>query len=208
MRRYSRNRIKERIARTICSLLAAIFCMLAGAAGYHQLMITEAQAAEKKEPELDTLETPEEKKPAPTVSSQIIIYHISANTAFISQYNASEPEQTFRQEDITLLAACVEAEAGNQPLLGKRLVADVILNRVDSDRFPDTISGVIRQPGQFSVVRNGALKRAVPSDHTMKAVYMELNSRSCPDIYFFNCGDYLNFGKPWQQIGDHYFSTF
>lgn len=193
----------QRIKRNICTVAALAFCMMAGAAGYHQtLLVKEAHAAEKPNVSPKETEIPQKTQ---TVSSQVIIYNISANTALINQYTTPEPD--IAEEDLLLLASCVEAEAGNQPLLGKRLVADVILNRVDSERFPDTISGVIRQPGQFSVVRNGALKRAVPSAHTMKAVYMELNSRSCPDIYFFNCGNYLRCGKPWQQIGDHYFST-
>ena len=48
-------------------------------------------------------------------------------------------------DSIDLLAKCVEAEAGNQGLYGKQLVVDVILNRVDSDSFPNTIEEVIKQ---------------------------------------------------------------
>lgn len=204
-----RRTTKERIARSICTMAALGFCMLAGAAGYHQtLLATEAHAAERptQVTEPQKPEPPKKAEPVATVSSQIIIYNISANMAYINQY-APAPESVFEEEDIKLLASCVEAEAGNQPLLGKRLVADVILNRVESEVFPDTIPGVIRQPGQFSVVRNGALQKAVPSDHTMQAVQMELNERICPEIYFFNCGNYLSYGEPWQQVGDHYFST-
>lgn len=55
-------------------------------------------------------------------------------------------------DSLELLAICVEAEAGNQGLQGKRLVADVILNRAEdtSGQWPDTISGVISQKNQFT----------------------------------------------------------
>ena len=52
--------------------------------------------------------------------------------------------------DVDMIARTVEAEAGNQDLKGKRLVACVILNRMESEEFPDTANGVLSQPGQFS----------------------------------------------------------
>lgn len=62
--------------------------------------------------------------------------------------------------DLDLLAALVWAEAGDQDFTGQRLVADVVLNRVRSAAWPNTISGVIYQPGQFSPVTDGGLDRA------------------------------------------------
>ena len=59
-----------------------------------------------------------------------------------------------------MLAQLVQAEAGNQPLTGMRFVVDVVLNRVDDERFPNTIEGVIYQKGQFSVIRNGQFDKA------------------------------------------------
>jgi spore germination cell wall hydrolase CwlJ-like protein len=63
------------------------------------------------------------------------------------------PEQIAEEEyydTLDLLALCVEAEAGDQDLYGKRLVVDVVLNRVDSPDFPDTIAEVITQVRQFA----------------------------------------------------------
>ena len=58
-----------------------------------------------------------------------------------------ESEQDIAEEiyfdSLEYLTCCVEAEAGNQGLTGKRLVCDVILNRVDSKDFPDNIFDVI-----------------------------------------------------------------
>lgn len=75
----------------------------------------------------------------------------------VIQARAQEPD--LHQEELAeeeyydsleLLALCVEAEAGNQDLTGKRMVVDVVLNRVDAPDWPDTIEGVITQPYAFS----------------------------------------------------------
>ena len=59
---------------------------------------------------------------------------------------------TLPDEDIDLLAALVYHEAGNQDLHGKRLVVDVVFNRVRDPKWPDTIQGVLFQtnPQQFT----------------------------------------------------------
>jgi spore germination cell wall hydrolase CwlJ-like protein len=61
--------------------------------------------------------------------------------------------------DVTLLAALIQCEAGGESYTGKVAVGAVVLNRMRSSRFPSSISGVIYQSGQFSPVRNGALAR-------------------------------------------------
>lgn len=189
----------QKIIGVICSIGVLAFCMVAGAAGYKQITLAETKPAE-------VAPVQPEAKPVSENSTQIVNYYISANTAIINQTEETAaliPED----DDLELLAACVEAEAGNQSLYGKRLVADVILNRVDSDVFPDTISGVISQPGQFSVYSNGILQKTEPSEETYTAIYMELEERSYPSLMFFNCGDFLPYGEPWRQVGAHYFST-
>lgn len=120
-------------------------------------------------------------------------------------------EPLISDEELDLFARCVQAEAGNQGLTGKCLVADVVLNRVDSWKFPDTITEVILQHTgdyyQFSVVQDGAIDRAEPDEETYLAIQMELESRSCPGLMYFAADDYLPYGTPWKKIGDHYFST-
>ena len=61
--------------------------------------------------------------------------------------------------EMELLAQLVEAEAGNQPFEGKCLIVDVVINRVESPDFPNTISEVIFQEGQFSVIKMALLKK-------------------------------------------------
>lgn len=108
-------------------------------------------------------------------------------------------------EDIALLLKCVEAEAGNQDLYGKQLVTDVILNRVDSERFPDDIKAVITQKYHFSTYWDGSIETSDPSDETIEAVITELNERQDDEILFFSAGDYSIYCRPAYKYGDHYF---
>lgn len=111
-------------------------------------------------------------------------------------------------DDLQLLSCIVWAEAGNQDAHGKELVADVVLNRVDDPRFPDTIREVIFQKGQFSTVRNGALDKAYynVTQECFDAVSNELLSRNDSEALFFCAGNYSVCGSPLYKYGDHYFS--
>ena len=110
--------------------------------------------------------------------------------------------------ELELLAAVVEAEAGNQDMTGKRLVVDVVLNRVDSPLFPDTITEVLEQPGQFTTMWNGAVEDAGyhMQQDDYDAVMMEVTGKRLDyDIYFFTAAEYNASCKPAYIHGDHYF---
>ena len=112
-------------------------------------------------------------------------------------------------DSLELLAICVEAEAGNQSLEGKRLVADVILNRAEdhSGQWPDTISGVKSQKDQFTSYWDGGMAGIwEPSEETYQAVKMEVEQRGYPGIYYFREGQWSDYGTPWRKTGAHYFS--
>ena len=108
--------------------------------------------------------------------------------------------------EIELMARVVEAEAGNQSPLGKRLVADTILNRVDHPAFPDTVKEVVYQEGQFATVKSGAIYTVSPTQETMTAVIMERAHRTETNVIYFNNGGYPSYGEPYEKVGDHYFS--
>lgn len=110
-------------------------------------------------------------------------------------------------DSLELLALCVEAEAGNQGLIGKKYVCDVVLNRVDDEDYPDNITDVILQKNQFSVVLDGRIWEVEPTEETFQAVREELESRTNYDVMFFSCEGYSKYGTDWKKIGDHYFST-
>lgn len=128
---------------------------------------------------------------------------------FILTFDDSDEqiEEEIRLGEMEVLAQLVEAEAGNQSFEGKCLVVDVILNRVESDQFPDTISEVIFQDGQFSVVRNGAFDEAAwnMKDSDFAAVACEVELHSNKDVlYFNNCSNVFGSGEKF-KVGDHWF---
>ena len=101
-----------------------------------------------------------------------------------------EIEEEIRFGEMELIAQLVMAEAGNQDLTGKRYVADVILNREDSDIFPDTVAEVIFQENQFSVIENGAFDEAgwTITEECYEAVKLEYEERLNYDILCFSRG--------------------
>ncbi|MEK4044823.1 cell wall hydrolase [Paenibacillus sp. FSL H8-0048] len=90
-------------------------------------------------------------------------------------------------EDLHLLQKIVMAEAEGEPYKGKVAVANVVLNRLRSANFPDTIREVIYQKRQFSPVANGRLKRVKPNADSIKAVNAALMGvkEVTDDTYFF-----------------------
>ena len=125
----------------------------------------------------------------------------------VKELTKVEDDKGMEQSELELLAACVEAEAGNQSLLGKRLVVDVILNRQEDPDFPDSVQGVIEAPGQFDVVRLGSIKKVEPTEDTWNAVYAELTGvKASEDVLYFRTKQYSKYGEPLACVGDHYFS--
>ena len=78
---------------------------------------------------------------------------------------------TFADGDRKLLANLIYCEAGAEPYEGKLAVGAVVINRLLSGRFPDTVVGVVYQSGQFSPARSGRLELALASDKATAACY-------------------------------------
>ena len=81
---------------------------------------------------------------------------------------------TLSEHDYQILCRIVEAEAGGEDINGRILVANVILNRMESPIFPGTVEGVVFQKSggtfQFSPIRGGRYYRVKVSDETIEAV--------------------------------------
>lgn len=90
-----------------------------------------------------------------------------------------ETDLDLEYEELEILHKIVEAEAGSEDITGKMLVANVILNRVNSSRFPDTISEVVYQKqggkAQFSPTEDGTMETVHISPETEEAVERVLN---------------------------------
>lgn len=109
-------------------------------------------------------------------------------------------------ESIDELVRLVHSEAGNQDALGKRLVISVVLNRVESSKFPNTVHDVIYQPGQFSVVRNGSFDSAVVTVDDYEACIAEINERTNSEVLYFTYHAYVPGTTPVLIHQDHNFS--
>lgn len=122
----------------------------------------------------------------------------------ISESSAEE----IAEEDISLIALVTMAEAEGECEKGKRLVIDTILNRMDSEHFPDTAYDVIYQPYQFSSMWNGRVDRCEVQDDICQLVKEELKVRTSYDVIFFTAGCYSDYGVPMFQVEHHYFSSY
>ena len=72
------------------------------------------------------------------------------------------------KDDLSCLAGAIYFESKGEPLPGQLAVADVIINRAKSGRFPDSICSVVTQPGQFSFVRGGHIPTIDPDRSTYR----------------------------------------
>lgn len=104
------------------------------------------------------------------------------------------------EDDLYLAASVVQSEAGNQSEMGQRLVADVIFNRLESEAFPNSVSAVIHQRGQFTK------RRLAPPPSILQIVEEELYFRTNSEVLWFKTKKYHTYGHPIIQEGDHYFS--
>lgn len=82
-----------------------------------------------------------------------------------------------KREERAILERIVEAEAGDQDIKGRILVANVIMNRVKSKHFPNTVKGVVFAHRQFSPIQNGSYYRVSVSKKTKEAVRQALKGK-------------------------------
>lgn len=93
-----------------------------------------------------------------------------------------------QEGEIYLLAAIIQCEAESEPYIGKIAVGNVIFNRIRSSHFPNTITGVVYQPGQFSPVASGRLAyrlEAGVNEECTRAAYEVLSGKHVIDALFF-----------------------
>ena len=74
-----------------------------------------------------------------------------------------EKATSLSSDDVSLLAAIIQCEAGNESFEGKVAVGNVILNRVNSGSYPGSIYAVITAPGQFPPATNGTMTNVIAS---------------------------------------------
>lgn len=94
----------------------------------------------------------------------------------------SAEEIPYDDMTLDLLARVITHESGNQPLEGKMAVGNVLLNRVNSPTFPDTVYGVVYQKNQFP----GAANAAANAESVLAARLCLEGANVVPGAYYFN----------------------
>lgn len=117
----------------------------------------------------------------------------------------SNIDYDLQEGEAYLLAAIIQCEAEGEPYEGKIAVGNVVMNRVKSTHFPNTITGVIYQNKQFSPVASGRLAyrlEAGVNDECIKAATEVLNGKHITDALFFRMNNGTINGT---IIGNHVF---
>ncbi len=111
----------------------------------------------------------------------------SQSDEIVEVFNSSTKKVYLTEGDINLMAKVVFAESKGEPYTGKVAVASVILNRVTSPNFPNTIEGVITQKNAFSCVKNGVIN-VTPNSDSYNAVKDAINGSDPTGkaLYFYN----------------------
>jgi spore germination cell wall hydrolase CwlJ-like protein len=136
-----------------------------------------------------------------------------ADYASLSAAVASQDGEAAADRELTCLATGIYYEAKSEPLAGQLAVADVILNRTTSGRFPKSVCSVVTQPGQFSFVRGGKLPTPPANAQWRKA--MAIAQVAKKDLWESPAGDALYFHARYSKaswnrarvatVGNHIF---
>ena len=116
----------------------------------------------------------------------------------------TEAETKYTENDFELLARVIEAEAGGESDYHKLCVGTVVMNRVDSEKYPDTIEGVIYQPGQYQCVTNSHINKE-PSESSYEAAESILDGRRMFRSSVVYQAEFIQGNKVVEKVGNTYF---
>ncbi|MDD2553627.1 MAG: cell wall hydrolase [Desulfotomaculaceae bacterium] len=145
---------------------------------------------------------------------QVVSNTEEAQTPVLTDRDSTEPVSRSAGADrysVYILAQVIEGESADEPYEGKVAVGAVILNRIESPEFPNSIPGVINQMDAFEAVSNGQYQRPL-SEESMQAAVDALNGNDPSDgaLYFWNPAKSTSkwvWSRPVvTQIGNHVFA--
>lgn len=136
-------------------------------------------------------------------------------TGFVKLTSGEEPgyledaADYYDEDDLYWLSRIIYCESGNQSLVGKLAVGNVVLNRVENSSFPDTIYDVIFQKNQFSPASSGSIYRT-PGESSVIAAKLVLDGAQVLDnALFFNTAGLVCYASKYRSyittIGAHAF---
>ncbi|GAA0444142.1 spore cortex-lytic enzyme [Lentibacillus halophilus] len=133
------------------------------------------------------------------------------NTSNNVEPSAANVPQGYSKNDIQLMSNAVHGEARGEPYVGQVAVASVILNRVESSTFPNTVSGVIFEPRAFTAVADGQIWLE-PNKTAREAALDAINGwdPSGNALYYFNpntaTSDWIWSRPQIKKIGKHIYA--
>lgn len=137
---------------------------------------------------------------------------IAINCLSVKAMEPMEPWErvNMTEDEFVLISSVVEAESNRDPenIEGRTMIAVCILNRVRDSRFPNTVTGVLTAPGQFSTVRGGhsVTSRTDLSDQAVIEAYNWIEQGDAPEVLYFNCRGYFLGIEAYDLVGGNYFS--
>lgn len=132
-----------------------------------------------------------------------VLFMVTSNAVHGAQLALSTDGTSELDSDEIVLCKIVEAEAGGEGYEGQLLVAEVILNRVQSNLFPNDIRGVVFQKNQFSPIMDGRYWDITPSASTVQAVREAIDNgvrKENVSLLFFqniHCSGWINSNRPF-----------
>lgn len=124
--------------------------------------------------------------------------------------SGSSSNAGYTQNDINLLARIISAESRGESYTGQVAIGAVVLNRVEHPSFPDTIAGVIYQPGAFTAITDGQFNEPV-AESSVRAAKEALNGNDPTGgaIYYYNpdktSNEWIRSRPVIVRIGNHLF---
>lgn len=129
----------------------------------------------------------------------VTVICISSYGMYVNFFNISNEDDMIYEKDVfaqtsnrdipQILARAVNGESRGEPYIGQVAVAAVILNRVNHPSFPNSVVGVIYQPGAFTAVADGQINVAISQDSTVYKASKDAMNGWDPTggaIYYFN----------------------
>lgn len=157
-----------------------------------------------------SLGTPTQLKNNETKAKESLCVEQVAGVNYIKVYEkcVKTEKKSLSKNDYELICRTVYCEAGNQSLNTQIMVALTILNRVASDKFPNSVKDVIYQKNAYAVTTWKNFERYKWTKQVEEAVNIALERNIHPDdMFYFRTEHFHKFGKPYAKSGDLWFST-
>jgi N-acetylmuramoyl-L-alanine amidase len=157
---------------------------------------------------IDSSEVSAASEPMPSINPENASELTGSNSETV---DVSTSNQILSDSEIDLLARLVRAEAQTEPFEGKVAVACVVLNRMESSQFPDTLKEVIYAPRQFQPVSNGAINKPADEESINAVIAALTHQREMAPgaLFFYNpsiaTSRWLDTRETTLVIGQHVF---